>query len=197
MSDSNNGNKNSLIDKLLLPIILAFIVGGSSPWWFTELKNTFGNKGGEVEFDNPTSSDDKAQSDSLDNNPESAEESLNSDKTNLSIEKQDVSSVEVNNGNEYSTGYGADRIIDSNVESYWSTKRGSILDIDLEFYFEKPKSLSQINIYSLRDEGSYTQPEEIKLIFFNDSEKEITSQTIMSKGSSDQWQEHNLNCIQR
>ena len=137
----------------------------------------------------------EAQPDSLNNSSKSAEENSIYGETNLSPEKLDVSLVEVNNANERSTRYNADKIVDSNVESYWKTKKGSILDIDLEFYFEKPKSLSQINVYSSRNEGSYTQPEEVELIFFNDSGKEITSQTITPKGSSDQWQEHKFETV--
>lgn len=184
MSNGSNGNPNSLINILLVPIILALVVGGTAPWWFEPLKEIFSSNqnGGDV----------VQQTSATEDIPETAPENPSSVNTNTSVEKLDVSLVEVNNDNEFSSSYATSKIVDGNVQSYWRTESGSILDVVLDFHFDQPNSLNQIHIYATRDGGSYTQPVEIKLIFFDDSKREIASQTMTLRSSSEQWQEYTL-----
>ena len=192
MSDGSNRSQNSLINILLVPLILALVAGTTSPWWFEPLQDAFrsGEKKADVTEQPSSTEEPKPSTTPEDASEPSGESTIPEKKT--SIEKLDVSLVEVNNDNEYSSNYGTSKIIDSNVKSYWSTKSGSILDVVLDFYFDEPKSISQVNIYSPKDGGSHTQPVEVDLIFLGNSGEEITSQTITLKSSSDQWQEYKL-----
>ena len=193
MTNGGNKNPNPLIDKLIVPIVLAFVVGGTSPWWFEPLTNTFTSRKSKDDSPQLISPNRETKPGNPSTDVSEPLEKRSTPELTTSVEKLEVYSVRVNDENEYSRSYSASNMTDSNVESYWRTKRGSILDVALDFSFDKPKkSLSQVNIYSSKDGGSYTQPVEVKLIFFDDSGEEITRELITLKGSSDQWQKYEL-----
>ena len=107
----------------------------------------------------------------------------------------------VNKNNEFSSYYNALKTVDSNLETYWSTKGGEILDVFMEFFFHEPKNVSGFKIYAPIEENNYappekyTQPKIVELIFLNDSEQEITRKQIKLQTPSKQWEKHDFEQI--
>lgn len=193
MSESSNGKKNLWLTVFVIPFataIIALINSPDEPWWFGKRMPIRINS--DEGLFKTTSPNQKTKTSNPSTDISEPLEKESTPEPNNSIEKVDVYSVRADNENESSSSYSALNITDGNVKSYWKTKRGLILDVALDFSFDEPKSLSQIDIYSPKDGGSYTQPVEIELVFLDDSGEEITSQTIMRKGSSDDWQEYEL-----
>ena len=102
------------------------------------------------------------------------------------ISKILVTSAEANTS--FSAAYDANKSIDSNLNSYWSTTPGRILDTKLEYYFEKPKSLLELHIYSPKKGDGYTQPRQVLVSFYDESNGKLSTQTINLVGPYNKWQ---------
>ena len=121
--------------------------------------------------------------------------------TDVSRKKIKILHASVNNNNEFSSRYDALKTVDSYFKTYWSTKGGEILDVFMEFFFHEPKSVSGFKIYAPIEKNNYappekyTQPKIVELIFFNDSEEEITRKQIKLDTPSKQLEKHDFEQI--
>lgn len=116
--------------------------------------------------------------------------SLQSEIAAQQIAKLRVVSASVNNQNSYSETYGPTAAIDGNIESYWSTQSGAILDVELDFFLERTSTISNLRIYA-PDKGSrYTQPKTMNLIFLDEAGIELARRQIRLTGSYAEWQSY-------
>lgn len=111
------------------------------------------------------------------------------------IAKIRVISASVDNQNFYSDTYGPAMAVDSNIESYWSTRSGAILDVALDFSFEKTSTISSLRIYAPDKGNSYTQPKTMNLIFLDESDVEISRRRIRLTGSYAEWQSYEFDPV--
>ena len=187
-SENRNPNPDSLINKIIVGAALAFLAGGTLPWWYEPVKDALdGSNKTKAQPEQTLTSDDDQKS---------GGQSSRYENTNAPAKKLEVSSVKVNEEND-SGSYPIEHVKDSNNQSYWSSKPGLTLDVVIDFSFDEPVSLSQINIYSPYHTGGDTQPKKVEFIFLNKSKEKITSYETEFRDSADKWQEYKEHKFER
>lgn len=107
------------------------------------------------------------------------------------IEKLPIAGARIREGSEYSNGYNAQKIIDNNIGSYWSTTGGAIHNNVIEFTIDESTAIDKIAFYTPDRGASYTQPTKVELAFLDD-DLELHSEVITLTNAQNGWEEYEL-----
>lgn len=202
MSNEENNSSNG-ISKWFLGL-LGTIISAVAIFWLTtgiqdRTTESSENEPAEVVAENPSSPGTSARVEEPENINEPVEDPVQDSEpaTELEAAKLEIERVTVENENLYSTNYGPDKTIDNNIASgnYWSTETGAIIDVALDFFLEEPSSVSEIHFLSTRNNGSYTQPQSINLIFMDNAGEKISEQEIQLYPPNREWERHDFSPV--